>query len=37
MQVGSPGERSITQRLDGIERVLVALARAQGINPDTVS
>ncbi|MEW1678118.1 hypothetical protein AB0O47_33505 [Streptomyces noursei] len=32
--VGSPGERSITQRLDTIERVLFALARAQGIDPD---
>ncbi|MFJ1561293.1 hypothetical protein [Streptomyces mirabilis] len=32
--VGSPGERSISQRLDTIERVLFALARAQGIDPD---
>ncbi|MGW3563543.1 hypothetical protein ACWDSL_06520 [Streptomyces sp. NPDC000941] len=46
--VGAPGDRSITQRLDGIERavgtmgdaigsmerLLVALARAQGIDPD---
>ncbi|MGW7604522.1 hypothetical protein [Streptomyces antimycoticus] len=49
--VGAPGDRSITQRLDGIERavgtmgdavgsmeaLLVALARAQGIDPDSVS
>ncbi|WAP55048.1 hypothetical protein [Streptomyces sp. S465] len=34
--VGAPGGRSITQRLDTIERVLFALARAQGIDPDTV-
>jgi hypothetical protein len=33
--VGAPGDRSITQRLDSIERVLFALARAQGIDPDT--
>ncbi|MEV8546999.1 hypothetical protein [Streptomyces sp. NPDC051572] len=32
--IGAPGDRTITQRLDGIERVLFALARAQGINPD---
>ncbi|KIZ17582.1 hypothetical protein SNA_13960 [Streptomyces natalensis ATCC 27448] len=35
--VGAPRERSITQRLDTIERVLFALARAQGIDPDSVS
>ncbi|WP_443250854.1 hypothetical protein [Streptomyces sp. 6N106] len=34
--VGAPGDRSITQRLDTIERVLFALARAQGIDPDEV-
>ncbi|MBA6434352.1 hypothetical protein [Streptomyces sp. GMR22] len=33
--VGSPGDRSITERLDTIERVLFALARAQGIDPGT--
>ncbi|MGW2331685.1 hypothetical protein ACWC5C_38875 [Streptomyces sp. NPDC001700] len=33
--VGAPGDRSIAQRLDSIERVLFALARAQGIDPDT--
>ncbi|WP_445519489.1 hypothetical protein [Streptomyces sp. NEAU-174] len=33
--VGAPGDRSITERLDTIERVLFALARAQGIDPDT--
>ena len=31
--VGAPGDRSISQRLDTIERVLFALARAQGIGP----
>lgn len=35
--VGAPGELSITQRLDTIERVLFALARAQGINPNAAS
>ncbi|AUA17266.1 hypothetical protein GTZ89_26315 [Streptomyces sp. SID8382] len=49
--VGAPGDRSITQRLDGIEhavgtmgdaigsmqRLLVALARAQGVDPDSLS
>ncbi|MFI1502579.1 hypothetical protein [Streptomyces platensis] len=35
--VGTPGELSITQRLDTIERVLFALARAQGIDPDAAS
>jgi hypothetical protein len=42
--VGAPGERTITQRLDGIEqrldgmqRVLFALARAQGIDPDALA
>ncbi|MFJ9931403.1 hypothetical protein ACIRU5_35980 [Streptomyces misionensis] len=34
--VGAPGERSITQRLDTIERVLFALARAQGVDPGAV-
>ncbi|MFF5408561.1 hypothetical protein ACFY8K_37670 [Streptomyces misionensis] len=34
--VGAPGERSITERLDTIERVLFALARAQGVDPDAV-
>ena len=34
--VGAPGERSISDRLDTIERVLFALARAQGVDPDTV-
>ncbi|MER6123018.1 hypothetical protein ABT173_10095 [Streptomyces sp. NPDC001795] len=34
--VGAPGERSIAQRLDTIERVLFALARAQGVDPDAV-
>lgn len=33
--IGAPGDRSITQRLDTIERVLFALAGAQGIDPDT--
>ncbi|MGW4995395.1 hypothetical protein ACWEQ3_48885 [Streptomyces mirabilis] len=32
--IGAPGDRTITQRLDSIERVLFALARAQGIDPD---
>lgn len=32
--IGAPGERSITRHLDTIERVLFALARAQGIAPD---
>ncbi|WP_159043295.1 hypothetical protein [Streptomyces sp. NBRC 110028] len=31
--VGAPGDRSIGQRLDAVERVLFALARAQGIDP----
>ncbi|MFH9090866.1 hypothetical protein [Streptomyces sp. NPDC017673] len=34
--VGAPGERPITQRLDMIERVLFALARAQGVDPDAI-
>ncbi|MEU7088005.1 hypothetical protein [Streptomyces achromogenes] len=34
--VGAPGERSITDRLDTIERVLFALARAQGVDPDAL-
>ncbi|WP_262706034.1 MULTISPECIES: hypothetical protein [Streptomyces] len=33
--VGAPGDRSIAERMDTIERVLFALARAQGIDPDT--
>ncbi|MEU9072385.1 hypothetical protein AB0D60_36550 [Streptomyces sp. NPDC048306] len=35
--IGAPGDRTITQRLDGIERVLFALARAQGIDPDALA
>lgn len=35
--IGAPGERTITERLDGIERVLFALARAQGIDPDALT
>ncbi|MFF2852089.1 hypothetical protein ACFVT5_38060 [Streptomyces sp. NPDC058001] len=34
--VGVPGERSIARRLDTIERVLFAVARAQGVDPDAV-
>ncbi|WP_405444500.1 hypothetical protein OG350_37585 [Streptomyces achromogenes] len=34
--VGAPGERSIADRLDTIERVLFALARAQGVDPDAL-
>ncbi|WP_190133301.1 hypothetical protein [Streptomyces mashuensis] len=34
--IGAPGDRSITERLDTMERVLFALARAQGINPDAL-
>lgn len=34
--VGAPGERSIAERLDTMERVLFALARAQGVDPDAV-
>ncbi|MFJ3762499.1 hypothetical protein [Streptomyces sp. NPDC090080] len=34
--IGAPGDRPIAQRLDTIERVLFALARAQGIDPDAV-
>ncbi|MGW3952426.1 hypothetical protein ACWEKM_16200 [Streptomyces sp. NPDC004752] len=34
--IGAPGDRSVAQRLDTIERVLFALARAQGIDPGTV-
>ncbi|MEU3282929.1 hypothetical protein [Streptomyces antibioticus] len=34
--IGAPGDRTISQRLDSIERVLFALARAQGIDPDGV-
>ncbi|WP_184503202.1 hypothetical protein [Streptomyces botrytidirepellens] len=33
--VGTPGDPSITVRLDTAERVLFALARVQGIDPDT--
>lgn len=32
--IGAPGDRTVSQRLDTIERVLFALARAQGIDPD---
>ncbi|MCF3143796.1 hypothetical protein [Streptomyces platensis] len=35
--VGAPGERSIAQQLDTIERALSALAPAQGLGPDTAS
>ncbi|MEU6011510.1 hypothetical protein [Streptomyces sp. NPDC047453] len=42
--IGAPGDQTITQRLDGItqrldtiERVLFALARAQGIDPDATA
>ncbi|RSO10001.1 hypothetical protein DMH26_00430 [Streptomyces sp. WAC 05379] len=34
--IGAPGDRPIADRLDTIERVLFALARAQGIDPDGV-
>ncbi|MFF4550866.1 hypothetical protein [Streptomyces sp. NPDC001435] len=34
--IGARGDRSITQRLDMIERVLFALARTQDINPDAL-
>ncbi|MEU8718229.1 hypothetical protein [Streptomyces sp. NPDC048663] len=34
--IGAPGDRPIAQRLDTIERVLFALARAQGIDPDSL-
>ncbi|WP_432197048.1 hypothetical protein [Streptomyces sp. bgisy027] len=34
--IGAPGERPIADRLDTIERVLFAVARAQGIDPDAV-
>jgi hypothetical protein len=34
--VGTPGDRPIAKRLDMIERVLFALARAQGIDPDAL-
>ncbi|MET8957615.1 hypothetical protein [Streptomyces sp. NPDC004533] len=34
--VGTRGERSITGRLDTVERVLFALARAQGIDPENI-
>ncbi|MFF4935108.1 hypothetical protein ACFY2H_40670 [Streptomyces griseofuscus] len=34
--VGAPGRRSIAERLDTIERVLFALARSQGVDPDAV-
>lgn len=34
--VGALTERSITQRLNTIERVLFALARAQGVDPDVL-
>jgi hypothetical protein len=32
--IGAPGGRSVTERLDTFERVLFALARAQGVDPD---
>ncbi|MER6076427.1 hypothetical protein ABT187_48605 [Streptomyces sp. NPDC001817] len=32
--IGAPGDRSIAERLDTIERVLFALARAQEVDPD---
>ncbi|MFF8790868.1 hypothetical protein [Streptomyces sp. NPDC015125] len=35
--VGAPGERSIAQRLDTIERALSALAHAQSLGPDAAS
>lgn len=35
--IGAPGDRSIAQRLDTIECVLFALARAQGIDPDDLT
>ncbi|MFJ5842298.1 hypothetical protein ACIQGO_37100 [Streptomyces shenzhenensis] len=34
--IGAPGDRSVIQRLDTIERVLFALARAQGIDPESI-
>jgi hypothetical protein len=34
--IGAPGERTITQRVDGIERVLFALARAPGVDADAL-
>ncbi|MEU2359019.1 hypothetical protein ABZ599_39830 [Streptomyces misionensis] len=34
--VGVPGARSVAQRLDMMERVLFALARAQGVDPGAV-
>lgn len=35
--IGAPGDRTIAQRLDTIERVLFAMARAQGIDPDALT
>jgi hypothetical protein len=35
--IDAPGERTIEQRLGTIEHVLYALARAQGIDPETAS
>ncbi|MFH8635179.1 hypothetical protein ACH4CC_35735 [Streptomyces lydicus] len=35
--VDAPREWSINQRLDTIERVLFALARAQGVDPDAAA
>jgi len=35
--IDAPGDRTITQRLDGNERVLFALARAQGIDLDALA
>ncbi|OXM59519.1 hypothetical protein [Amycolatopsis sp. KNN50.9b] len=34
--IGVSGERSIADRLDTIERVLLALARAQGVDSDAL-
>lgn len=33
--IGTPEEHTITERLDTIERILLALARTQGIDPQT--
>ncbi|WP_190189296.1 hypothetical protein [Streptomyces minutiscleroticus] len=35
--IGAPGEQSIAQCLDGIERVLPAFVRNQGVDPATPS
>ncbi|MEU9977637.1 hypothetical protein [Streptomyces sp. NPDC051014] len=34
--IGAPGDRPITQRPNTMERVLSALGRAQGIDPDAL-